>query len=104
MRRVLHGTLAEDVEMALERHDPVRVLPGQLQRRAAAAADELVDAVQGKEDGALHQASVRRGHEAPEGGRAEGSHIHVNEARPGGHSAQCGCHYSCPAARRTVPV
>jgi hypothetical protein len=90
--------------MALERHDPVRVLARQLQRGAAAAADELVDAVEGKEDGALHQASLGRGREAPEGGRAEGSHIHENEARPERHSAQCGCHYSCPAARRTVPV
>ena len=104
VRRVLQGALAEDVQVALERDDRVRVLAGQTQRRVAAAADELVDAVEGEEGGALHQAPMGGGDEASEGVGAEGSHVHENEARPRVHSSQCGCHYSRTAAGRTRAV
>ena len=75
---MLERLLAENMQVALERDDRIRVRAGGGESCTPTAADQLVDAVQRHERGALHQASMGRGHEASEGGgESEGSHVHA---------------------------
>ena len=102
---ILERLLAEDVQVALEGDDRIGVGARRGKGCVPAAANQLVDAVESHERGALHQASVGRRHEAPEGGgRAEGSHVHTNEARHTGNPAQCGYPHTCAAGERTPQV
>ena len=95
VHRVLHGPLSEHVGVTLERHDVVGVCTGGGERGVAAAADDLVDAVEGEERGSLHHAAVRGGRSGPEGGRSvESCHVHSNDATPPDRPAQCGDPYS----------
>ena len=81
--RLLNRSLAEEVQMALERDDPVRVLAGHTKTRVTLATHDLVEAVETDDRGDLHQSSVGGGREAPEGRETvEGRHVHGSKLRP----------------------
>ena len=90
MSGLLNHALAE-VQVALQRDDPVGVLAGDAERRVTLAAYDLVEAVEADDRGDLHQSSVRGRREAPEGGETvEGRHVHAFEATPGAGLGQYG--------------
>ena len=79
----LNRALAEEVQMALERDDSIRVLAGHAESRVTLAAHDLVEAVETDDRGDLHQSSVGGGREAPEGRETvEGRHAHGSKLRP----------------------
>ena len=65
-RPVLNPALDEDLESLLELDDRRRVPVRGLEVELTEAADQLVDAVQGKKRSDLHRAAVRRGERVPE--------------------------------------
>jgi hypothetical protein len=89
--RVLNRALAEEVQVALEGDDPVRVLAGHTKSRVTLATYDLVEAVEADDRGDLHQSSVGGGREAPEGRETvEGRHVHGLQATPARPPGQYG--------------
>jgi hypothetical protein len=91
VRGVLHSAFAENVQMPLERDDPVRVSSSRAEGCAALPPDDLVDAVEGGERADLDTTSSGRGSNTSEGGKSmQCHHPHAYEATLGGLAAQCG--------------
>jgi hypothetical protein len=88
---VLNGALAEDMQVALQRDDPVGVLAGNAKGGVTLATHDLVEAVETNDRGDLHQSSVGGGREAPEGRETvEGRHVHGLQATPARPPGQYG--------------